>query len=85
MKTAISVPDETFARVDARAAELGISRSEFYATAAARWLSELESSGLTAEIDDALSRTVESGSTESTRISAIGAHRLAALTEADDW
>jgi mRNA interferase MazF len=41
VKTAISVPDETFARVDEAAARLGVSRSEFYARAAERWLVEL--------------------------------------------
>jgi len=54
MKTAISVPDETFARVDRRAAELGVSRSQFYATAAARYLDDLERSSLTAKINQAL-------------------------------
>lgn len=54
MKTAISVPDETFARVDRRAAELGVSRSQFYATAAARYLDDLERSSLTAKINEAL-------------------------------
>lgn len=34
MKTAITVPDETFRRVDERAAALGMSRSEFYSRAA---------------------------------------------------
>jgi metal-responsive CopG/Arc/MetJ family transcriptional regulator len=54
VKTAISIPDGTFARVDAAAARLGFSRSEFYARAAERWLAELESSTVTEEIDAAL-------------------------------
>ena len=54
MKTAISVPDETFARVDEAAARLGVSRSEFYARAAERWLAELESSSLTTDINAAI-------------------------------
>ena len=54
MKTAISVPDETFARVDRAAARLGVSRSEFYARAAERWLAELDAPSITAEIDAAL-------------------------------
>lgn len=54
MKTAISVPDETFARVERRAAQLGVSRSQFYATAAARYLEDLERSSLTAKINEAL-------------------------------
>lgn len=54
MKTAISVPDETFQRVERRAAELGVSRSQFYATAAARYLEDLERTSLTAKINEAL-------------------------------
>jgi predicted DNA-binding protein len=55
-ETAISVPDETFDRVERRAAELGMSRSQFYATAAARYLEELERASLTARINEALER-----------------------------
>lgn len=54
MKTAISVPDEIFKRVEQRAAQLGVSRSQFYATAAANYLEELERSSLTAKINEAL-------------------------------
>lgn len=55
MKTAISVPDVTFTRVDAAAKKLGMSRSEFYARAAERWLQELEGEDVTRAIDEALS------------------------------
>lgn len=41
MKCAISVPDEVFAAVDEQAARLGISRSEFFAEAASRFVHEL--------------------------------------------
>lgn len=54
MKTAISIPDEVFSAVDAKAAHLGISRSEFYATAARRYLAALEESALEAAIDAAI-------------------------------
>ena len=54
MKTAISVPDETFARVERAASRLGVSRSEFFARAAERWLGELEDAGLTDAINAAL-------------------------------
>jgi metal-responsive CopG/Arc/MetJ family transcriptional regulator len=54
VKTAISVPDEIFSQVDSRAAELGISRSEFFARAARRYLDELADSSLTGQIDAAL-------------------------------
>lgn len=54
MKTAISVPDETFDRVEKQVAELGISRSEFFARAAKKYLDELESESITARINAAL-------------------------------
>lgn len=54
MKTAISVPDETFDRVTRRAAALGMSRSEFFARAAQRYLDDLDAESLTQQIDRAL-------------------------------
>ncbi len=54
MKTAISVPDEVFGQVGSRAAELGISRSEFFSRAARRYLDELAAQSLTNQIDQAL-------------------------------
>jgi predicted DNA-binding protein len=56
MKTAISVPDATFERVERRAATLGVSRSEFYARAAARYLDELEEQDLAEQVNEALAR-----------------------------
>ena len=54
MKTAISVPDETFHRASKRAAELGMSRSEFFARAAQQYLDRLDATSLTEQIDRAL-------------------------------
>jgi Predicted transcriptional regulators containing the CopG/Arc/MetJ DNA-binding domain and a metal-binding domain len=54
MKTAISVPDETFARVERGAKCLGVTRSEFYARAARFYLEHLERESLTHEINSAL-------------------------------
>jgi metal-responsive CopG/Arc/MetJ family transcriptional regulator len=57
MKTAISLPDETFQQVTRKAAELGISRSEFFARAARRYLDDLAAASaesLTQQIDEAL-------------------------------
>ncbi|MFD1825833.1 MULTISPECIES: ribbon-helix-helix domain-containing protein [Mumia] len=51
MKTAISIPDPLFARIDAKAAEQGLSRSAFFATAAERYLDELSHDDLTRRID----------------------------------
>ena len=80
MKTAISVPDDTFEQASKQAAELGISRSEFFARAARRYLDELASRSLTQQVDDAL-RTA--GSDDSGDVAAqAGRQRLAA---ADEW
>jgi metal-responsive CopG/Arc/MetJ family transcriptional regulator len=54
MKTAISVPDETFARVEHCAEDLGVSRSEFYTRAAQHYLDHLRTETLTDDINAAL-------------------------------
>ncbi|MGH8907295.1 MAG: ribbon-helix-helix domain-containing protein [Egibacteraceae bacterium] len=54
MKTAISVPDPIFQRVEHHARRLGLSRSEFFARAAQRWADELDGPNLTAAINDAV-------------------------------
>jgi hypothetical protein len=54
VKTAISLPDDTFRRVDDAAKRLGVSRSEFFARAAERWLESLDDDGTT----DAINRAI---------------------------
>lgn len=54
VKTAISLPDDTFQRVDDAAKRLGVSRSEFFARAAERWLDSLDDDGTTDEINRAI-------------------------------
>lgn len=54
MKTAISVPDETFVQVEQSAKSLGVTRSEFYTRAARFYLDHLERQSLTEEINAAL-------------------------------
>jgi metal-responsive CopG/Arc/MetJ family transcriptional regulator len=54
MKTAISLADETFARVEQAAKRLGVSRSEFFARAAERWLDDLDDDQTTDAINRAL-------------------------------
>ncbi len=76
MKTAISVPDATFARVDAAAARLGVSRSEFFSRAAERWLAELDDDGTTAAIDRALDE-IDHDSDENAAFLAEAARRTA--------
>ena len=55
MKTAISLPDDTFHRVETAARKLGVSRSEFFARAAERWLEALDDAGTT----DAINRAID--------------------------
>jgi hypothetical protein len=54
VKTAISVPDETFQKASRRAKELGVSRSEFFSRAAARYLDELDAASVTDQINQAV-------------------------------
>ena len=54
VKTAISLPDDTFRRVDRAAKRLGVSRSEVFARAAENWLDDLEDDGITAAINRAI-------------------------------
>ena len=80
MKTAISVPDEIFEQAAGQAAALGISRSEFFARAARRYLDELAAQSLTRQIDEAL-QTIGADDS-SAAAAAIGRRRLAAE---DGW
>jgi metal-responsive CopG/Arc/MetJ family transcriptional regulator len=54
MKTAISLPDGTFRRVDRAAKRLGLSRSELFARAAESWLDTHEDDDTTAAINRAI-------------------------------
>jgi metal-responsive CopG/Arc/MetJ family transcriptional regulator len=54
MKTAISVPDDTFGEVEQRARALGMSRSQFYTAAARHYLDELNEQATTDQINEAL-------------------------------
>jgi metal-responsive CopG/Arc/MetJ family transcriptional regulator len=53
VKTAISVPDDIFRAVEAQAKRLRVSRSEFFARAAAHLLARLEDEQLKASYDEA--------------------------------
>jgi metal-responsive CopG/Arc/MetJ family transcriptional regulator len=79
VKTAISLPDDTYEQASSRAAELGISRSEFFARAARRYLDELASQSLTQQIDEALQAADDDSNTVA---AAVGRGYLAAQ---DDW
>jgi antitoxin MazE6 len=80
MKTAISVPDDTFDQATKQAAELGISRSEFFTRAARRYLDELASRSLTEQVNDALQAA---GSDDSAAAAAAAGREL--LAAGDEW
>ena len=82
VKTAISVPDNTYERVSKRARELGMSRSELFSRAAARYLDELDAESVTRQIDLALSSF---GPRDDSAADAVAAgHRMLAATT-DEW
>ena len=54
MRTTISVPLEIFDRVSERATALGMTRSQFFARAAQRYLVALDAESSTVQIDSAL-------------------------------
>ena len=80
MKTAISLPEDTFEQATKQAAEMGISRSEFFARAARRYLDDLAARSLTQQIDEALQAAGPDDS--ATAAAAAGRSRLA---RQDDW
>jgi predicted DNA-binding protein len=82
MKTAISIPDETFQRVEARVAELKMKRSEFYVRAAERYLEELDRASITAQIDEVLERL---GQPDSAQVTQFGLRQLDEFTKDDEW
>ncbi len=85
MKTAISVPDTTFIKVDERAKQLGMSRSEFFTRAAEGYLAQLDVSDLSHRYDEALARGGARADEEAHRAAEVGRASLAALTSDDDW
>jgi hypothetical protein len=80
VKTAISLPDTTFARVEEAAGRLGISRSEVFARAAERYLDELDADSVTDRINTALDAA---GGTDQSNHAA-AAHALGVLAAVDD-
>jgi metal-responsive CopG/Arc/MetJ family transcriptional regulator len=79
MKTAISLPDETYEQATRQAAELGISRSEFFARAARSYLDQLAAHSLTAQINEVLQ---DAGDDSNAAAAAAGRRYLA---DQDDW
>lgn len=81
MKTAISLPDDTFERATRQAKKLHVSRSELFARAAERYLDELDAQELTGQIDAALELTKPDASNADAV--AVGKRLLGA--DADTW
>jgi metal-responsive CopG/Arc/MetJ family transcriptional regulator len=80
MKTAISIPDDTFEEAERRAATLGVSRSEFFATAARRYIQELDAQSLAERINAALALAGPDDSSEA----AVRAGRRV-LDDSENW
>jgi predicted DNA-binding protein len=85
MKTAISVPDETFRRVEERSARLGMSRSEFYSRAAESLLERLDADSRVEMINQALTRGGAGAASEAASAGRAGLEQLEQLTRGDDW
>jgi metal-responsive CopG/Arc/MetJ family transcriptional regulator len=79
VKTAISLPDDTFDQATRQAAELGISRSEFFARAARSYLNQLAAQSLTEQINEALQNAHD----DSSAAAASAGRRY--LASQDDW
>ncbi|RZS34756.1 ribbon-helix-helix CopG family protein [Herbihabitans rhizosphaerae] len=84
MKTAISVPDDTFSRAEERAAQLGISRSEFFARAAEDYLTRLDEHQLTEQIDEAVALIADHPEGADSNEDAVRAGH-AVLAANDEW
>jgi metal-responsive CopG/Arc/MetJ family transcriptional regulator len=84
VKTAISIPDDTFERVEKSVAELGISRSEFFARAARKYLEELEAESITAQINAAIDAGAVDKDLERD-VTEHGRRIIDTLTADDEW
>jgi predicted transcriptional regulator len=80
MKTAISLPDALFERVDRTAKSLGISRSELFQRAVREFLDHCEQD----EVSEALDRLYRPGGEDSSLHPAVRKAQLAALPR-EDW
>lgn len=80
VKTAISVPDETFERATKRSGDLGMSRSEFFSRAAERYLDELDAQSLTKQLNATLDLIDDTGDDAALAVAA-GRRALEALDD----
>lgn len=85
MKFAISVPDDVFKAVEVQAEKLGISRSQFFADAARRYLDTLSRADEIDEINDFVARFGDNASDpESSWVLEAGRRTLRASEWVDD-
>lgn len=82
MKTAISVPDDTYERVTTRAQRLGMSRSAFCSRAAARYLDELDAESVTRRIDLVVTSF---GQDDGSATAAVAAGHRVLVATTDEW
>lgn len=81
MKTAISIPDDVFAKAEALARRKGMSRSELYVTALKEYLQRQDRSGITEEINALVDKVGE----DALRVApALAAHQARLLTR-EEW
>jgi hypothetical protein len=89
MKTAISIPNAVFERVERKVKAMGLSRSEFFSRAAIRYLGELDGEDLTARIDAALDAGGIRAVGEQAELAQIGLASLDVVSSnapgGDDW
>lgn len=85
MKTAISVRDELFERVERALAEHGMNRSQFYAAAAERYLAELADDSITERINRAIDNEGPGARAERLGWAESSWRDLLATSEDEDW
>lgn len=83
MKTAISIPDDVFDRAEHLSHELGMSRSEFFTTAARRYADELDSAETTRAIDAVVDEASHHGDGASGF--AVGVGRRVVTGDGEEW
>jgi hypothetical protein len=82
MKTAVSLPDATFARAERAAKELRMTRSELYARAVEKYLDAAEQESITARLNAAIAR---GGDDEELTAEVTAASRRALSVDGEDW
>jgi metal-responsive CopG/Arc/MetJ family transcriptional regulator len=85
VKTAISVPNDTYERASKRARDLGMSRSEFFSRAAARYLDELDRTSVTHQIDLAVSTLGTLADADDPAVDAVNISHRVLNDTSDDW